>query len=127
MDKPHKRLELWKASMELVTLIYKLTRKFPSHEMYGMTNQIRRSAVSVPANVAEGAARQTQKEFIQFLHISQGSLSELDTLIELSRTLKYLTQEAWNLINVQTLTIDRMISGLIRKLQQSTKKALASQ
>ncbi len=111
--------------MELVTLIYKLTRNFPSHEQYGLTNQIRRSAVSVPANVAEGAARQTKKEFIQFLHISQGSLSELDTLIELSRTLKYLTQEAWNLIDVQMLTIDKMISGLIRKLQQSTKKALA--
>ncbi len=123
MEKPHKRLELWKAGMELVTLIYSLTHDFPSHEQYGLTNQIRRSAVSIPANIAEGAARQTKKEFIRFLHISQGSLSELDALVELSRSLQYLTQEAWGLIDVQMVKIDKMISGLIRKLQQPSKKA----
>ncbi len=72
-------------------MVYKLTQGFPAHELYGLTSQIRRSAVSVPANIAEGAARQTKKEFLQFLHISQGSFSELDTLIALARSLRYLT------------------------------------
>ena len=121
MEKPHKRLELWKASMELVALIYKFTHNFPSHEQFALTSQIRRSAVSVPANIAEGAARRTKKEFMQYLHISQGSLSELDTLLELSRGLKYLTQEAWNVIDAQMVRIDKMISGLIRKLQHPIK------
>ena len=63
MEKPHKKLEAWKQSMDLVTEIYKTTKEFPTHEIYGITNQVRRAAVSVPSNIAEGAARQTKKEF----------------------------------------------------------------
>lgn len=79
--------------------------------------------MSIPANIAEGAARQTKKEFMQFLHISQGSLSELDTLMELARGLRYLTQEAWETINAQMIQIDKMITGLLRKLQQKSNKS----
>lgn len=123
MEKPHKRLKIWKAGMELVSMVYRLTQGFPSHEQYGLTGQIRRSAVSIPANIAEGAARQTKKEFMQFLHISQGSLSELDTLIELARSLRYLIQEAWNTINSQLLQIDKMITGLIKHLKNISHNA----
>jgi four helix bundle protein len=84
MDKPHKRLEVWRQSMDLTINIYRTTEKFPSQELYGLTNQLRRAAVSIPSNIAEGAARQTKKEFTNFLHIAQGSLSELDTQLSLA-------------------------------------------
>lgn len=80
MTRPHKRLEAWRAGMELVKKIYRETRFFPADEQYGLTSQLKRAAVSVPVNIAEGAARSTGKEFKHFLSIAQGSLSELDTL-----------------------------------------------
>jgi four helix bundle protein len=76
MKKPHKKLEAWKQSMDLVTEIYKTTKEFPTQEIYGITNQVRRAAVSDPSNIAEGAARQTKKEFRNFLHVVQGSVSD---------------------------------------------------
>jgi four helix bundle protein len=85
MEKPHKKLEAWKQSMDLVIEIYRTTSNFPNQEIYGLTNQIRRATVSIPSNIAEGAARQTKKEFSNYLHMAQGSLSELDTQIELVR------------------------------------------
>ena len=77
--KTHKDLDVWNDAMELVTNIYKLTKSFPKDELYGLTSQMRRSAVSVPSNIAEGAARKNKAEFIQFLHIALGSSSELET------------------------------------------------
>jgi hypothetical protein len=71
-----KKLGAWKQSMDLVTEIYKTTKEFPTQEVYGITNQVRRAAVSVPINIAEGAARQTKKEFRNFLHVAQGALSD---------------------------------------------------
>ena len=85
MEKPHKKLDAWKLSMDLVIDVYRVTDKFPSHEKYGLIDQIRRATISIPSNIAEGAARQTKKEFSNYLHIAQGSLSELDTQIELAR------------------------------------------
>jgi four helix bundle protein len=75
----HKDLDVWKKSMNLVVLIYDITSKFPSDERFGLTSQMRRAAVSIPSNIAEGAARKGDKEFIQFLMIALGSLSELET------------------------------------------------
>jgi four helix bundle protein len=95
MEKPHKKLEAWKQSMELVLAIYKATEVFPSQEIYDLTNQIRRAAVSIPSNIAEGVARQTKKEFTNYLHIAQGSLSELDTQLELAQRLGYLDTKSW--------------------------------
>jgi len=79
MEKPHKRLDAWKLSMDLVIDVYQTTDRFPSQEKYGLTDQIRRATISIPSNIAEGAARQTKKEFTNYLHMAQGSLSELDT------------------------------------------------
>ena len=116
MEKPHKRLEAWKQSMDLVIEIYRTTGNFPSQEIYGLTNQIRRAAVSIPSNIAEGAARQTKKEFANYRHMAQGSLSELDTQVELARRLGYLDAKSWSALDTRMEQIDKMISGLIRHL-----------
>ena len=87
LNKPHKSLDVWKKAVDLVQQIYDLTRNFPKNEDYSLTSQMRRAAISVPSNIAEGAARQTKKEFMQFLHMAQGSLSELDTQIEIAKRL----------------------------------------
>jgi len=119
VDKPHKKLEVWKLAMELVIETYRLTESFPAKETYGLTNQIRRAVVSVPSNMAEGAARQTRKEFVNFLHMAQGSLSELDTQVEIARRVGYLDEKDWETLDIEAERIDKMISGLIRQ-QTST-------
>lgn len=87
--KTHKDLEIWQNGIELVVQIYEITSKFPKTEIYGLTSQLRRSAVSVPSNIAEGAARNSDKEFIQFLYISLGSLSELETQLIIAEKIGY--------------------------------------
>lgn len=115
MEKPHKKLDVWNLSMDLATRVYEVTEAFPKEERYSLTDQIRRAAVSVPSNIAEGAARQTRKEFANYLHIAQGSLSELDTLLELAIRLKYLGSPDANVLDSQMQRIDKMLSGLIRR------------
>jgi len=118
LEKPHKKLEVWKKSIELVQKIYELTETFPKSEFYGLTNQMRRAAVSIPANISEGAARQTKKEFIQFLHVSQGSLSELDTHLEISTKLAYLKEDDLQELPLLMNGIDKMLTGLIKSLKK---------
>ena len=112
MEKPHKKLEAWKQSMDLVVEIYKATEQLPKQEIYGLTNQVRRAAVSIPCNIAEGAARQTKKEFTNFLHIAQGSLSELDTQIEIASRLGYLDVECRTSLDERMEPVDKMIYRL---------------
>jgi four helix bundle protein len=99
MDKPHKKLDLWNTTMGLAVTIYQVTDSFPREERYSLTDQIRRAVSSVPSNVAEGAGRQTKKEFINYLHMAQGSLSEFDTQLELARRLGYLAQDSWTMLD----------------------------
>ncbi|MEA3374442.1 MAG: four helix bundle protein [Campylobacterota bacterium] len=108
----HKRLDVWKQSVDLVTDIYQLTQQFPSDEKFGLTNQIRRAAVSIPSNIAEGAARQSNKEFIQFLYIALGSCSEVETQLTISHNLHYCHHQE---ILAKNETIKRMLQGLIKK------------
>lgn len=115
MEKPHKKLDLWKVAMELVVQVYEITDRYPKDERFSLTDQTRRAAISVPSNIAEGAARQTKKEFANYLHMAQGSLSELDTQLELARKLKYLDEQIWITLDQQMDRIDKMISGLIRR------------
>jgi four helix bundle protein len=89
IERRHRQLPVWKASMDLVEAVYLATASFPSEEKFGLTSQIRRASVSVPANIAEGAARKSTAELIQFLYIANGSLSELDTHIELAQRLGF--------------------------------------
>jgi four helix bundle protein len=118
VEKPHKKLEAWKQSVDLVIAIYKATEEFPSREIYGITNQVRRAAVSIPSNIAEGAARQTKKEFTNFLHIAQGSLSELDTQFEIATKRGYLDVKSRDGLDEKMTPIDKMITGLIRHLSK---------
>ena len=112
----HKELEVWKQGMDLAEMVYLASKDFPREEMYGLTSQIRRSAVSVVSNIAEGAARRSDREFLQFLYIALGSLAEMETQLILAQRLKYLhtTQKvAESLISVR-----RMLTGLITHLKQ---------
>lgn len=122
MDKPHKKLDVWKLSMQLVQDVYEISRKFPGEERFGLTDQVRRAAVSIPSNIAEGAARQTRKEFVNYLHMSQGSLSELDTLLEVALQLAYLVAKDWDALNTKMERIDKMLSGLIRHQRRVTSR-----
>ena len=117
MNKPHKKLNAWTDAVDLAQQIYRVTGSFPANEQFGLTSQIRRAAVSIPSNIAEGAARQTKKEFIQFLYIAKGSLSEVDTQMEIAKGLQYLSQSDWATLNGKLERIDRMLSGLIRSLR----------
>ena len=119
INKPHKNLNVWKKSVDLVSKVYHITENFPRSEQFGITIQMRRSALSVASNIAEGAARQTKKEFTQFLHMAQGSLSELDTQFEISEKLGYLKKENIEELFQTANEIDKMISGLIKSLKSS--------
>ena len=90
----HKDLDAWKKSMDLVEKIYSLTKTFPDYEKYGLSNQIRRAIVSVPSNIAEGAARKNDKEFIQFLYIALGSLAEVETQYLIAFRLGYIIEDS---------------------------------
>ena len=113
--KSHKDLKLWTESMTLD--VYAISKTFPKEELYALTSQIRRAAVSVPSNIAEGAGRKGEKEFCRFLYIALGSLSELDTQLEIATRLKYINnEELINSIFDRIIYIRRMISKLIKSL-----------
>ena len=94
----HKDLDIWKLGIELVVEVYKLTDNFPKEEIYGLTAQMRRCAVSVPSNIAEGAARNSKKEYLKFLYISLGSLSELETQLIIPRRINYLENSKFEIL-----------------------------
>jgi len=110
--RPHEKLEVWETAVELVVTIYKQTESFPKEEKFGLTSQIRRAAVSVPANIAEGAGRQSQREFAHFLSTAQGSASELATELLIAQRLGYLDLEAYSGLKARLDSIGRMIVGL---------------
>jgi four helix bundle protein len=116
MEKPHKKLDVWKASMELAKKIYKITIIFPEEEKFGLVAQMRRAAISIPCNIAEGAARKGKAQFKNFLSIAQGSISELDTQLELAINLGYILPEKLVSISDLILRIDKMLTSLIKKL-----------
>ncbi len=120
--KTHKDLDVWKKSVLLVTSIYEVTKAFPKDEIYGITNQIRRSAVSIPSNIAEGSARQGDKELAHFLYISLGSLSELETQLIIANNLKYLTLNDYEMTIDRLEEIRKMLLGLIKFVKNKTLK-----
>lgn len=112
----HKDLDVWKLSIDLVVDIYKLSESFPKSEVYGLTSQIRRAAVSIPSNIAEGAARKNRKEYIQFLYIALGSLAEMETQLIICQRLNYIP--AFDKDQERIIHIRRMLVNLIRKLNE---------
>jgi len=115
--KSHRDLKVWKRSVDLVTYIYNVTKDFPKEEIYGLTNQIRRAAVSIPSNISEGAGRNHPKEFIQFLYVSLGSLSELETQFIIADNLNFINSQDTTKIQNELTEIRKMILGLIHNLE----------
>jgi four helix bundle protein len=120
--KTHKDLDVWKNSIALVKDVYELTKSFPKEEVYGLTSQMRRAAVSIPTNIAEGAGRHYIKENIQFLYISQGSMSELETLLIISKELGYITEEKYYYFENKMNEIRSQLTGLIRFKEKQLAK-----
>ena len=118
--KSYRDLIVWQKSMKLVTDVYSATKCFPNEELYGLTLQKRRSAVSLPCNIAEGYGRNSTKDYLRFLQISSGSLFELQTQLEISRYLKFMTEESFEKIYESSREIERMLRSLIRKVGKST-------
>ena len=110
----YKELIVWQKAIAMVTEIYRLTQSFLKDELYGLVSQMRRAAVSIPSNIAEGQGRQSKGEFRQFLGIARGSYSELETQIEIAKNLGFLMSP--NPIDEQLAEVGRLLSGLIRSL-----------
>ena len=117
--KNYKDLDIWKRSIELVEEIYRLTKTFPKEELYGLTSQMRRAAISIPSNIAEGFTRFHDKEYKQFLYISLGSCSELSTQIIIASRLKYLDDNKSNNLLNDLEIICKMTMNLIKKINSN--------
>ncbi len=118
MLKSYKELKVWQKAVDLVTEIYRVTKQFPREEMYGLVSQMRRAAVSVPSNMAEGWGRGSTKEYIRFLTIARGSLMELETQLIISEKLNYLKAQQLQNLSEQMQEIGKMLNGLITSLSK---------
>jgi four helix bundle protein len=114
----HKKLAVWREGMNLTIKMYALTSGFPDHTKFGLANQIRRAAGSIPSNISEGVARGSTKEYVRFLRIASGSLSELDTHLELAYSLKYISDDDFITTQEEMKMLCAKLFGLIRSLQQ---------
>jgi four helix bundle protein len=114
----YKDLIAWQKGMKLVAAIYDATDAFPAHETYGLVSQLRRAAVSVPSNIAEGKAHYSNREFVRFLRHARGSLAEIETQILIAGELKYLAHEKTTQFSQQLYELGRLLSGLINSLQR---------
>ena len=129
--RPHRRLDVWNEAVGFVVDVYQATRSFPKTEQYALADQLKRAAVSIPSNIAEGAARQTRKEFVQFLYIvypvkyirrflfhrAGGSASEIDTQLEVARRLNYMDESEKARLDHKLDAIGKMLTGLIKSLK----------
>ena len=113
----YQELDVWQVGMTLAEACYKITRKFPTDERFGLTTQMRRAATSIPANIAEGYGRESTGSFIQFLRISQGSTKELETHIELARRIEILGSDDATALKNECERVGKMLRNLIRSLQ----------
>jgi four helix bundle protein len=108
----------WQKAMAFVTDVYRATESFPQREIYGLTNQVRRAAVSVASNIAEGKDRLSKKEFVQFLSQARGSLLEAQTQLEIARNLRFLRDDVFADLERQAQEVGRIINGLITKIRR---------
>ncbi len=110
-------LQIWKLGVKLAKDVYLLTERFPKREIYGLTDQIRRAAVSIPSNIAEGKGRSTAKDFVHFLNTARGSLYELKTQLYIAREIEYLTEEDFSSIHKQIENLSHKIVSMIKFLK----------
>jgi len=117
MEKPHKKLTVWQKAVELSVKIYQITESFPKAELFGLVSQMRRAAVSVPANIAEGAARRGIKEQLHFINIARGSLSELDTHLEIATRIKFVPETGARSLSGLMAEVDRLLYGYMKSVE----------
>ena len=118
-----KDLKVWEKAHNLVLEVYRITSSFPKEEVYALTNQLRRSSVSVPANIVEGQCRNTSKEYLQFLYNARGSLEETRYHLLLAKDLEYLTSEQYIPLENQYEEVSKMLNSLISKIKEGVKNA----
>ncbi len=114
--KTFRDLFIWQKAMTLVTITYQITQQFPNEELFGLTSQIRRSAVSIPSNIAEGYGRESQKDFLRFINFAVSSLFELQTQIEIAKNINYLNETEFNNIFEKTRELEAMMIAFSKKL-----------
>ncbi|MEK7132444.1 MAG: four helix bundle protein [Patescibacteria group bacterium] len=117
--KSHKDLIVWQKSVQLSLIIYRITSDFPPREMYALSSQMRRAAVSIPSNIAEGKSRGTRKDFAHFLHMSYGSAAELETQLLIAKQLNFCEDEKFNETNSLLSEVSKMLRVMIEKLETS--------
>jgi four helix bundle protein len=118
----YKKLNIWIKSLELVTVVYDLMKKYPDDEKFGLVSQSKRAVISIPSNIAEGIGRNYKKDTIQFLHIARGSLYELDTLIEIAETVKCIDALDKNMFGRKMEECLKLLNGLIAYYENSSLK-----
>ncbi len=116
-----RELIVWQKSIELVENIYQITNSYPKEELFSLTSQIRRSAISIPSNVAEGFGRKSTLDYIHFLHIARGSLYELQTQLEISNRIKYLSENELHSMIEHCKEVEKLLNGLIKSLANKIK------
>ncbi|MCX6354901.1 MAG: four helix bundle protein [Candidatus Aureabacteria bacterium] len=121
--RPHKKMQIWQNVMDFIQELYSITARFPREEIYGLISQMRRAAISIASNIAEGCARKSNQEKMQFFIIARGSLSELDAQLEISRRLQFVSQEEYDTQSEKLDVISRMLQGLIDSQKQVTRSA----
>ncbi|MGH9873685.1 MAG: four helix bundle protein [Pyrinomonadaceae bacterium] len=119
--RPHEKLDVWKKAIDFVVAVYRATDDFPKDERFGLISQLRRAAVSIPANIAEGAGRKSSKEFAHFLSTSQGSASEVDTEFLIASRLGYFESSRYSELRAYLDEIGRMLTGLCQHVQRRSR------
>jgi len=115
----HTKLRAFELADEVALLVYRLTASFPREELYGLTSQMRRAAVSIPSNIVEGCARETQADYLRFLNIAFGSLRELRYQLSLSKRLGFLPNQDFSLIGQKIIETEKVLNGLIKALRDT--------
>lgn len=117
-QRPHKKLTIWSKSLEMVKLIYEVTKEFPREEEFGLKSQLRRAAVSVPSNISEGLTRRSRNDKLHFLNTADASLSEIDTQLEIALMLGLLRAEVFELVERAVITVEQLLGGLRRSISK---------
>jgi four helix bundle protein len=122
MARDFKNIKAWQYADDLAVLVYAKTKSFPREELYGITSQLRRASVSIPANIAEGASREHKREYLNFLYIARGSMAENEYLLHLSRRLGYLQDNEYKKLEDQRKEAAKTLHGLITAVKKNTEK-----
>lgn len=123
MGGSYQDLRVWGSAMELTTAVYQATRKFPTDEGYGLSSQLRRAAVSVPSNIAEGKGRSSDKDLLRFLSCARGSIYEVQTQLEIAESLGYLATNHRRTLSEKADDVARMLNGMIAKFREALKQS----